>query len=182
GRLVGERAAAFDAHGNRGGRAVARRPRAPEGGHRVRHAAADGSDHVGALPWVRGGARAGRRRRASDRDGRRGRSPRVEPGRGGGGWRQVKVGYPGNIASPGWGRRPGGIVALSILAGAAAFGLFVLSGQLERLANTGPASQADNLTIGELAALGIGAVVALAALIQFVRGAIDLFAKRDVTG
>ncbi|HEY7281103.1 MAG TPA: hypothetical protein VID47_05850 [Actinomycetota bacterium] len=100
----------------------------------------------------------------------------------GGEWRQVKVVYPGNVASPGWGRRPSGIVLLSIVAGAASFGLFVLSGGLERLADTGPANQADNLTIGEIAALALGVVVAVAAAIMFLRGAIDLFAKRQVTG
>ena len=45
----------------------------------------------------------------------------------GGRWRQVKVVYPGNIASPGWGRSPGAVAALSILAGAAALGLFFLA-------------------------------------------------------
>ena len=42
----------------------------------------------------------------------------------GGRWRQVKVVYPGNIASPGWGRSPGAVIVLSVLAGAAAYGLF----------------------------------------------------------
>ncbi len=100
----------------------------------------------------------------------------------GGHWRQVKVVYPGNVASPGWGRKPSTIVLLSLVAGAAAFGLFVLSGQLERLADTGPAGQADNLTIGEIAALALGVVVAVAAGIQLLRGAFDLFAKRQVAG
>jgi Predicted membrane protein (DUF2207) len=100
----------------------------------------------------------------------------------GGQWRQVKVVYPGNVASPGWGRRPGGIVALSILAGAAAFGLFVLGRQLDKVAETATPDAAGKLTTGEVVAFALGGVLACAALIQLIRGAIDLFAKRDVTG
>ena len=100
----------------------------------------------------------------------------------GGRWRQVKVVYPGNLASPGWGRSPGAIVLLSILAGAAAAGLVFLAGQLETLADSAPENTVDNLHTGELAAVALAALVAFAAIVQLVRGAIDLFAKREVTG
>ncbi len=98
----------------------------------------------------------------------------------GGRWRQVRVVYPGNVASPGWGRSPAAIVALSLLAGAATTGLFFLAAALDREAAT--SSVADKLRTGEAAALAVAGVVAVAAAIQLVRGAIDLFAHREVTG
>jgi hypothetical protein len=94
----------------------------------------------------------------------------------------VKVVYPGNLAAPGWGRSPAAVAALSLLAGAAAAGLFVLAGGLDRMAETAPASSADNLRTGQAAAIALAFVVAAAALIQFLRAVIDLFAKREVTG
>jgi hypothetical protein len=98
----------------------------------------------------------------------------------GGRWRQVRVVYPGNVASPGWGRSPGAIVALSLVVGAAAVGMFWLAAQLDHEAAT--SSAADQLTTAEAILTAAGGLVALAAFVQFVRGAIDLFAHREVTG
>jgi hypothetical protein len=100
----------------------------------------------------------------------------------GGRWRQVKVVYPGNIASPGWGRSPGAVLALSLVAGAAAYGLFYLAAHMDELIDTAPANAVRALNIAQVAAFGLSIVVAFAALAQFVRAAIDLFSKRDVVG
>jgi hypothetical protein len=98
----------------------------------------------------------------------------------GGRWRQVRVVYPGNVASPGWGRSPGAIVALSVLAGLAAGLLLWLAVQVDREAAA--SSVERQLRIAEAALVVIGGWVGIGATVQLVRGAIDLFVHREVTG
>jgi hypothetical protein len=71
-------------------------------------------------------------------------------------------------------------VALSLLAGAAAGGLFWLAAALDSAAET--SSAADQLRTAHSVVVAVAALVALFAAIQLVRGAIDLFAHRQVTG
>ena len=98
----------------------------------------------------------------------------------GGRWRQVRVVYPGNISSPGWGRSPGVVVALSVLAGLASGLLLWLAVQFDREAAT--SSVEEQLRTVEAALVIIGGLVAIGAILQLVRGTIDLFGHREVTG
>jgi Predicted membrane protein (DUF2207) len=98
----------------------------------------------------------------------------------GGRWRQVRVVYPGNVASPGWGRSPAAVVALSLLAGVAAGLLLWVAVQLDDAAATSSAE--EQLRAAEAALVVVGGLIAVGAAVQLVRGAIDLFVHREVTG
>ena len=98
----------------------------------------------------------------------------------GGRWRQVRVVYPGNISSPGWGRSPAAVAALSLLAGAGAWFLFWLGGQLRDEVASTPAE--ETIRVVAIGVLVMGTALAFAALVQIVRSVIDLFASRQVTG